>query len=95
MRRSTTIATLTIALLCSATTHAGLLAYLPMDGVEGSTSITDTQGGSWLSMGSTPPYISQSKSHAGGASAYFAGQGGSIRNTVSSALYFSQVRNLL
>ncbi len=88
MSRSTTIATLTIALLCSATTHADLLAYLPMDGDEGSTSITDTQGGSWVTVSPNPPYISQTKSHAGGASAYFGGQSGSIRNADSSALYF-------
>lgn len=57
-----------------------------MNGTNGSTVFTDTAGGAWTPFGTAQ--ISTAQSIAGGASGRFAGDGSSVRNNSTTALYF-------
>ena len=66
---------------------AATLAYLPMDGADGSTTFTDTMGNSWSASGNA--HISTAQGVSNGASAYFDGYGDFIGVTSSSIFDFS------
>jgi hypothetical protein len=65
---------------------ATIVSELRMNGTNGSTVFIDTAGGAWTAFGTAQ--ISTARSIAGGASAWFAGDGSSVRNNSSGALYF-------
>ncbi|GIU77333.1 MAG: hypothetical protein KatS3mg005_0571 [Bryobacteraceae bacterium] len=72
--------------LLASASAATLLSNLPMNGTNGSTAFIDTAGGGWTAFGTAQ--ISTAQSVAGGASGWFPGNGSSVRNNNSNALYF-------
>ncbi len=66
---------------------AQTVAFLPMDGTEGSTTFTDTMGNTWTASGNV--HISTAQAVSNGASAYFDGNNDYIGVANSSVFDFS------
>ncbi len=67
--------------------RAATVAFLPMDGANGSTTFTDTQGNIWSTNGDV--HISTHVGGSNGASAYFDGNGDYLSISNSSIFDFS------